>query len=264
MSAMSQALRQHWPEYLMEGALLGIFMISAGVFTVLMEYPDSPVHLAIGSGLIRRALVGLAMGLTAVCLIYSPWGGQSGAHFNPAVTLTFLRLGKVAPWDAVFYIAAQFTGGMLGVMAVAVVLGHIFTGPPVSYAATLPGTGGEAVAFLAEMVISFGLMFTVLFTMNTGRLYRFTGAFSGLLVAIYITVEAPYSGMSMNPARTLASALPSGLFMAVWIYFTAPVLGMLTAVEIYRAATRGRQVVCAKLNHRTHRRCIFLHCQYKG
>ena len=55
-------------------------------------------------------LTGIAMGLTAIAIVYSPWGKQSGAHFNPSVTLTFWRLGKVATWDAVFYVAAQFAG----------------------------------------------------------------------------------------------------------------------------------------------------------
>ena len=92
-------------------------------------------------------------GLTAVALIYSPWGQRSGAHMNPAVTLSFLRLGKVAPWDAVFFIAAQFIGGTLGVLLVATVLTEAFTGPPVRYAATLPGPDGELVAFVAELLI---------------------------------------------------------------------------------------------------------------
>jgi aquaporin Z len=76
-------------EYLMEAALLGIFMISACAFVVLLEYPSSPIRLALPNADLRRLLVGLAMGATAVALIYSPWGMQSGAHFNPATTLAF-------------------------------------------------------------------------------------------------------------------------------------------------------------------------------
>src|SRR5262245_16438024 len=95
-----ESLRHHWPEYLMEAAGLGIFMISAGLFTTLIEYPGSPLNHMIASRFVRRGLIGLAMGVTAIVLIYSPWGQQSGAHYNPAVTLTFFRLGKVRPWDA--------------------------------------------------------------------------------------------------------------------------------------------------------------------
>jgi len=90
----------HWQEHVMEGALLGLFMISACVFTVIFQLPGSPVRQAIASAELRRVLTGIAMGLTAIALIYSPWGQRSGAHLNPSVTLTFLRLGKIKRVDA--------------------------------------------------------------------------------------------------------------------------------------------------------------------
>src|SRR5919205_434709 len=142
---------------------------------------------------------------------------------------------------------------------VALFLGERFTAAPVSYVATLPGPQGAAVAWLAEAAISFLLMLTVLAAANSARWMRFTGVFAGILVALYIGLEAPLSGMSMNPARTLASALPGGLFTGLWIYLTAPPLGMLAAVEAHRALRLT--VRCAKLDHRTHRRCIFC-CGY--
>jgi len=255
------ALRRHWPEYLMEAAGLGLFMVSAGLVTTLLEFPGSPLHAALPDPALRRALIGLGMGLTAVGLIYSPWGRQSGAHLNPAVTLTFLRLGKVEPWDAAFYVAAQFAGGVAGVALVAAALRGAFAGPPVRFVATTPGVGGPGVAFAAEALISFGLMATVLWTGNHRRLGRWTGVFAGALITVYIAVEAPFSGMSMNPARTFASALPARLWTALWVYFTAPVLGMLAAAELYRRVAGLRRVFCAKLNHRTARRCIF-RCNY--
>jgi aquaporin Z len=261
MSDALDAFRRHWPEYLMEGAGLGLFMVSAGLFGTLLFYPGSPAVAALPDPLIRQALMGVIMGLTAIGLIYSPWGQQSGAHLNPAVTLTFWRLGKVATWDAVFYVLAQFAGGALGVLAVLVVLGAAFADPPVHYLATVPGPAGELVALVAEATISFGLMTMVLFATNSPRLMRLTGVFAGCLVALYITFEAPLSGMSMNPARTLASALPGRLFDALWIYFVAPTIGMLLAVEAYRLIRRTPDVICAKLNHHTHRRCIF-RCGY--
>src|SRR5436309_3186054 len=106
----------HWPEYLIETACLGLFMVSACSFTVLLQHPGSIARQMIPSAFLRRALTGIAMGLTAIVLIYSPWGKQSGAHLNPSVTLTFFRLGKVEPWDAAFYVVAQFLGGALGVV----------------------------------------------------------------------------------------------------------------------------------------------------
>ena len=170
--------RRHWPEYAMEAAGLGLFMVSAGLVTTLVESPDSPVRQAVADPLLRRAFIGLAMGLTAVALIHSPWGKRSGAHLNPAVTLAFWRLGKVADWDAVFYAAAQTAGGLAGVLLVALVLGERFTAAPVSYVATLPGPEGAAVAWLAEAAISFLLMLTVLAAANSARWMRFTGVFA--------------------------------------------------------------------------------------
>lgn len=255
------ALRRHWPEYLMEAWGLGTFMVSAGLFTALFVHPASP--LAPADPLARRALIGAAMGLTAVGIIHSPWGKQSGAHLNPAVTLTFLRLGKVAPWDAAFYAAAQLAGGLLGVLLARLLLGAAFTEAPVSYVATVPGAGGAGVAFLAELAISAGLMTVVLLATNTPRLARWTGLLAGALVALYITLEAPLSGMSMNPARTLASALPGGPWRALWVYLVAPPLGMLLAVELYRLVRRTPEVACAKLDHHTRRRCIF-RCGHAG
>jgi len=260
-AGLVDALRRHWPEYLMEAAGLGLFMISAGLFGTLLFHPGSPVVALLPDPLARRALMGLIMGLTAITIIYSPWGQQSGAHLNPAVTLTFWRLGKIASWDALFYVAAQFAGGALGVLVVLALLGAIFADPPVSYVATVPGAGGSALALLAEAVISFGLMTMILFATNTPRLMRLTGVFAGGLVALYITFEAPLSGMSMNPARTLASALPGSLWHGLWIYFVGPTAGMLLAVEVYRLIRRTPEVICAKLNHHTQRRCIF-RCGY--
>src|SRR5438067_13786198 len=147
---MINALKQHWPEYLMEAAALGVFMISACLFGILLEHPDSPVRRLIADPFLRRFLAGLAMGLTAITIIYSPWGKQSGAHMNPSVTLTFFRLGKVAPWDAAFYVIAQFAGGVAGVALVAAAAGKLLAHPSVNYVATLPGSSGPAAAFVGE------------------------------------------------------------------------------------------------------------------
>lgn len=251
------AVRQHWPEYLLEGLELGLFMISACAFVVLLEYPGSVVHQALPDPTLRRVLVGIAMGFTAISIIYSPLGQRSGAHFNPSVTLTFFRLGKVERWDTVFYVLAQFVGGVTGVFVAAVLLGDLIAAPSVRYAVTVPGLHGVVVAFLAEIVISFIQMSMVLRVSNTKNLARYTGLFAGILVAMYISIEAPHSGMSMNPARTFASALPAQIWTALWIYFFAPPLGMLLAAELYIRQQGIHKVFCAKLHHHNNKRCIF-------
>ena len=245
----------------MEGVSLGLFMISAAVVTAAFEYPHSPLHDLFPDPTLRRILIGLAMGLTAIGLIYSPWGKRSGAHLNPAVTMTFFRLGKIKGGDALCYVTAQFIGGTIGLWLAAQLLGLAIEHPAVNYVVTIPGSEGIAIAFVAEAVISFGLMLVVLVVSNRPSLNRWTGVFAGALVATYIAVEAPLSGMSMNPARTFASALPAQLWTDYWLYLIAPLSGMLLAAECYVRTHGIHRVLCAKLHHHNNARCIF-HCRY--
>jgi aquaporin Z len=254
---MIEALKKHWPEYLMEAAELGLFMFSACAFTVLLYHPSSPVAQMIHDGLLRRLLMGVAMGSTAIAIVFSPLGKRSGAHFNPSVTWTFFRLGKIDAPDAAFYTLFQFAGGIAGVVLASLTLGQLLAHRSVNYAVTLPGSHGPRVAFLAEIFISFVLMSVVLTVSNTKRWGRWTGLFAGALVALYITVESPISGMSMNPARTFGSAVGAQLWMSLWIYFVAPPLGMLLAAEVYQRLNAGAAISCAKLHHDNNKRCIF-------
>lgn len=105
-------------------------------------------------------------------------------------------------------------------------------------------------------------MLMVLLVSNSPSRGRYTGLFAGVLIATYITLEAPLSGMSMNPARTLASALPAQNWEAMWVYFTAPLVGMLLAAEAFVRWMGDRAVRCAKLDHHSHKRCIF-RCGYR-
>ena len=261
MQAPSNIVREHWPEYLMEAAGLGLFMISAAVVTALLEYPYSPLHEQLPDPVIRRALIGIAMGLTAIGIIYSPWGKRSGAHLNPAVTVTFFRLGKIQGLDALFYVVAQLVGGLIGLQLAAMAIGMAIEHPTVNYVVTVPGLDGTWMAFTAEACISFGLMLVVLIVSNQTKLNAWTGVFAGALVATYIAVEAPLSGMSMNPARSFASALPAHLWTDFWVYLTAPIFGMLLAAECYIRFPGARRILCAKLHHDNDKRCIFC-CSY--
>jgi len=253
----------HWPEYAIEALCLGLFMLSAATFASLLRHPASPLSPALNAFTppLQRLPMGIVMGLTAAALIYSPLGRRSGAHLNPAVTLTFLRLGKVEPRDAAAYVASQFVGGSLGIVAATHLLAGLPSHPAINYVATVPGASGAAVAFAAEAAISFGMMLMVLSTSNSRRLARFTGMFAGALIALYITVEDPLSGMSMNPARTFGPALLAHTTGSLWLYFSAPLLGMLTAAELYVRTIGAQRVQCAKLHHPTGGACIF-RCRY--
>lgn len=246
----------------MEAVELGLFMFSACAFTILLYHPSSPIAQTIHDGVLRRLLMGTAMGSTAIAIIFSPLGQRSGAHFNPSVTWTFFRLGKIEACDAAFYTLFQFAGGMAGIMLASLAFHALVAHKAVNYAATLPGSDGPIVAWLAEIIISFILMSVVLTVSNTKRLARWTGLFAGALVATYITIESPISGMSMNPARTFGSAVGAHSWTSIWIYFTAPPVGMLLAAELYQRV-KGRAVACAKLHHHNNHRCIF-RCNFEA
>jgi aquaporin Z len=159
-------------------------------------------------------------------------------------------------------VLAQFCGAIAGVGVSALLLGRpVLSDPSVRYVVTAPGDWGASAAFLAELAISFGMMLTVLTFSNRVALNRYTGLAAGALVALYITVEAPLSGMSMNPARTFGSALAANDWTAIWLYFTAPLAGMLAAAEVYVRIRGEAAVLCCKLHHHNDRRCIF-DCRY--
>ena len=253
----------HWPEYVMEVGEVGCYLFVACVVATLLQHPESIVRQSISSGIARRALMGVTMGATVIAIVMSPWGKRSGGHFNPAITITFFRLGKVEFWDAWLYVAAQFLGAIGGVTLARIALPDALANHAVRYAVTVPGMYGSAVAFAAEVAISFILMLTVLFTTNSKILAPYTAYFVGTLIAMYYTIEAPLSGMSTNPARTFGSALHANYWHALWIYFMAPSLGMLAAAEVFLRVRKGAGPYCAKLHHANGEPCHFRHAQHE-
>ena len=252
---------QDWLLYLYEASELAIFMISACVCTVILFHSSYPAVRLIPSAICRRMIMGVGMGITAICIIHSPMGKRSGAHFNPAITLTYLRLGKIAVWDAVFYVLFQFAGGVLGVGASALVLGKRLADPNVEYAVTVPGQYGTSAAFAAEAFMAAVLMGAVLFISNRPRLAPYTSYVVGILIALYILFFAPVSGFSINPARTVGSAVFARIWTACWLYFAAPLLGMLAAAELYLRSYGPDRILCAKLHPDPAYPCPF-ECQF--
>lgn len=256
---MLEAIKNHWKEYFCEALGLGAFMVSACAFSVLLFHPkafaaDWNLHL-------RFVLIGLAMGTTAVAIFLSPFGKLSGAHINPAVTLTFWRLGKIKTPDALFYAGFQFIGASAGVFLSWLILGDWLANEDVNFAVTVPNQNGASISFIAEFIISFGMMLMVLIVSNHAKFARFTPFFAGTLVAIYISLESPISGMSMNPARSFGSAVVANHWNSIWIYLVAPPLAMLLAAEIYVRVKGLKEVYCAKFYHYGAARCIF-NCRF--
>ena len=247
----------------MEASESACYMFLVCTFATLLLHPISPVSHLIHSGLYRRALMGLLVGSAVVAIVLTPWGKQSGGHFNPVITLTFCRLGKLSFWDMLFYVASQFMGSIIGVGLAAYALRDAPRNPSVHYAVTTPGIFGNVGAFTGELTISSILMTAILVASNSEPLARFTPYFVGALYTTFITFESPLSGMSMNPARTFGSAFRAGYWQSFWIYLLAPTLGMLAGAEMFLWARGGIGPYCAKLDHDNDKRCIFRH-GYQG
>jgi aquaporin Z len=219
-------------KYIDEAMGLGIFMFSAGFFDGLLEYPGLPFRHKLGSALLRRSLVGLSMGITALYIFTSRFGRKSGAYINPAITIVRYGLRDINRKDAIFYIVFQFVGGSLGMCLVVLLFPRWMAHPDINYIVTAPGTAGVAMAFVMEFLISFILIVVVLVLEHSARLKRCTPLVVSALIALFITVEAPFSGMSMNPARTFASALVACQWRVFWLYCAAPLMGMGAGVAV--------------------------------
>jgi aquaporin Z len=209
----------------------------------------------------RRLATGLLFAGGATAVVYSPLGQRSGAHLNPAITLAFWSLGTIGARDAAAYVIAQFLGAMLGVAAAAAAWPELVRS--VQFAATMPGDGWRWTgAFVAETIATFLLAITIFVCINKPRVAARTGVIAGTLVAALVTIEAPVSGTSLNPARSLAPALFVPLFRDQWVYFVAPALGAIIAARMFRDRWGGA-TVCAKLYHTPAYPCPFAACGYR-
>ncbi len=258
---MVDALKNHYPEYFMEAGELGILMMAIVGLSTLVESPHSIMLQLIPDPFFRLLLIQTLVGFTIAGLVYSKWGQRSGIHINPVVSLVFYRLGKMKFWDMIFYVIFQCLGAILGV-ALTFILFNLLLGysySSLNYAPTIPGKNGVWGAFLGEFITSFIFMFVILVFINHRKFHFYTGWFLSLLIVIFV-IEVPYSGLSMNPARTLASSVFSGNWTSFWIYIISPFLAMFTAAELYVALKQ--KVYCAKINHDTCERCIF-NCTYE-
>jgi aquaporin Z len=261
-ASLGDAIALHWPEYLFEGVELGLFMLAACSFGTLLFFPASTVVERVPSPAVRLVFMGLAMGATAIAIILSPMGRRSGAHFNPIVSFTFFCLGRMHRLDTLFYVVAQFIGGALGVLAARFLVGVHLASPSVRYVVTIPGHYGITAAFLAEFCMGLLTMTVVLQSGNRAGLSRFTWLLVGLLVMLYVIAFSPVSGFSLNPARTLSSAIFAGVWTAMWLYLSAPLLGMLVAAALYVLTSGSEAVLCAKIYHDLHSPCPF-RCRFQ-
>jgi aquaporin Z len=253
-------MRRNLSAYVSEFAGTALMLFIGVSAVAFMWGPGSPVPI-IENGAWRRLVTGILFAGGATAVVYSPLGQISGGHINPAVTLAFWRMGKVPARDAVIYIVVQCFGAIVGAFAAGLAWGPLTIG--VQYAATVPGPGYSwAGALAAEAAITFLLVFTIFVCVNKPRIAPRTGLICGALVAFLVMIEAPVTGTSLNPARTLGPALLAANYQDLWVYFVGPIAGAFLAVGAYRGQW-GSQTVCAKLYHTEKYPCPFDSCSYR-
>lgn len=246
----------HWAEYGAEfaGTLLLVF---GGLSAVTFDFGHGlPMALWLPSASLRRLVTGLLFAGTGSLIAVSPLGKLSGAHINPAVSMAFWLQGKMHFPDFIGYIISQLAGATAGAWLLQAVWGrYAFS---IQDGITLPGAGySVADAFAAEVIMTFLLVFFILFFVSQPRLMRWTPLMNWLLVATLVWVGAPISGTSLNPARSLGPALLMQLWTSQWIYVVAPLLGSLLALGAFQLVPGD--VLTAKLFHVSSYRSIFKH-----
>ena len=241
-----------WPLWCSE--LVGTaLLVGVGCSFVILDFGQGSPVLALvpGAGL-RRALTGFLFGSVGALIAISPVGKISGAHINPVVTLAFWLEGRMKARVALGYVVAQLAGGILGALALRT-WGAM--GASVAYAATLPGPAGSWLATLGETAATCCLVAGLLLFLGHPRLRGITPALFPILYAFLVWVEAPLSGASTNPARSLGPGLVAGALHGWWVYWLGPILGTLAGVAIRRAPqARSLEIQVAKVFHFEHDR----------
>ncbi|AYA36449.1 aquaporin family protein [Hymenobacter oligotrophus] len=229
---------QHWPYYLTEAAGLALFVIGTGLLSIALEHPDSGLHQALAArGIgqeLRRVPLGVGMGLLVAAITYTPWGQRSGAHLNPAITLAFWQLGKISGTDALWYALAQAVGGFASVWLLKLTLFAYYSHPRIDFGTTQPGPDGPLVAFVAEFVIALVFMLALLAALHSAQLHKAAGWIGAGLLAAYVIWETPLSGMSLNPLRSLASAVAARDYTGLWLYLVASPAAMWLAAMLFQ------------------------------
>jgi len=221
-------------------------LVLVGLSLVIFMFGTvSPMSEAIPNEAVRRFITGFLFGSTGALIAISPVGKISGAHINPAVSLGFCLMGKLEKGLTLGYVLAQLAGAVVGALPL-LLWGSM--GRSVAFGATAPGNGYSALAaLLGEVVTTFTMVVLLCVFLGFRALRRFTPALFPPLYAVMVCLEAPISGTSTNPARSLGPAVISGTWHSWWIYWVGPVVGMLLA--IVSASALANRIEVAKLYH---------------
>jgi aquaporin Z len=233
--------RSTWSLYAAEFLGTALLLIGGLSAVILIVSPASPLAALALPGWLARGIAGALFGMTGTLVTISALGKHSGAHLNPAMTLAFVIEGKISRSHAALYVVSQCLGAIAGAWVV-LVWGPL--GKPLTYGATTPAVGINPVLAVAlEAVCTVVLVGTVFVFLGHPRLRRFTPWTMSPMYAVMVSFEAPFTGTSTNPARSLGPAVATGTWQGFWIYLVGPALGALVGVVVARLVGRGRRDV---------------------
>jgi aquaporin Z len=226
-------------------------LLTGGLSAIFLDFgPSTPIAAHLPSISARLLLTGLLFAGTGSVVALSPIGRLSGAHLNPAITLAFWTQRKVHPHDLVGYVTAQTLGAITSVALLRLAWGH--TARALHLGATQPGHGFSALdAAGLECLMTSSLVLMILLMTSSPRTARWTPLGNWLLVATLVWQGAPFTGTSLNPARSLAPALLAPETRHLWAYIAGPLTGALFAAVIF-GTFRTTHTVTAKLFHDPH------------
>lgn len=229
-------------------------LVAGGLSIVILDFGNhSPVVHSLPNAAWRRLLTGFLFGTTGALIALSPLGRESGAHINPAVTLGFWLMGRLRAKHALGYVLAQLAGAVAG--AVPLLLWGAL-GRSVGFGITLPGPSyGAGWAVLGETVATFALILGLFLFLGHRRARPFTPFLFPFLYAVMVWAEAPVSGTSTNPARSLGPIIISQDWHDWWVYWVGPFLGTFLGVAMFRWTwLKHLEIEVAKLYHFEHDR----------
>lgn len=209
--------------------------IAEGVGTMLLTLVACGIAVTSGVDLIATSL---AFGLVIVAAAYSI-GNVSGCHINPAVSIALLVAGKMKAKECVFYVISQIIGAFVGSLLLGLILGNFSA----LGANDLVGNTTIWIALLVEVILTFIFTATILGVTDKKENGHVTGIVIGLTLVLVHLFGLPFTGTSVNPARSLAPAvLQGGTALAnVWIFIVAPVVGAILAGLFYRYVLKDRK-----------------------
>ena len=254
-----------WHSYAAE--LAGtFFMVAWGLSAVVfMMSASSPMNSLVPAYRVRLLLTGILFAAGGTLVVYSPLGQRSGGHLNPAVSLTFWMLGKMGGRDMALYSTAQLLGGLAGAGFVKILWGGWAASVNAGVTMPAPWISPPGAAGV-ELLITGSLLWVILYFVSHPTLHRWTGFAAGAWVAFLVFAEAPVTGTSLNPARSLGPAVVMDDYRDLWVYFLGPLGGAAAVALLWRPAIAAgmRSVFCAKLFHTDRYRCHLADCRFAG